>query len=154
MITTKTQTLNKLLAYCEKQGVSLYAAHEGYAAFHYSKNKNKKRHPKTQIIEYNKFLPKTFLIYSILHELGHRELVLENFDKNYGKIYHKNIVKLLEEIMAWKRGVEIAKKAKIAINMKGYSLYSSKALRTYIGGLFMVGEVEPAKIQKALEGML
>ena len=148
---TKTQTLNKLLAYCTKQGVELLAEHEGYAAFYFSKG-NKK--PKVQMIQYNRFLPKTFLIYSILHELGHRELMLEKFRDVHGKIYHKNIVILLEEILAWKRGSEIAKKARIPINLKGYSLYSSRALRTYVGGLFILNDLEPAKIKKALESIL
>jgi hypothetical protein len=151
---TKTQVLNKLLAYCEKQGVELYADHEGYAAFHFSEKKKNKKHLETQIIQYNKFLPKTFLIYSILHELGHRELILEGFEKQYGQLYHKNILELLEEMLAWKRGAEIAKKAKIPINMKGFSKYSSKALRTYIGGLFMVGNIEPEKIRSALDSLL
>lgn len=148
---TKTQVLNKLFAYCKKQGVDLYPSHEGFAAFHFASGKNKK--PKVQIIEYNKFLPKTFLIYSILHELGHRELVLENFDKHYGKLYHKNIFKLLEEMMAWKRGADLAKKLRIPINFSGYSSCSSKALRTYVGGLFLVDDEEMEKISKALDNM-
>ena len=149
---TKTQTLNKLLAHCKSLGVELDANHEGYASYVvYKQNKKSK---KVEVIQYNRFLPKTFLIYSILHELGHRELINEKFQSVYGKLYHENIVKLLEEILAWKKGAEIAKKIGVEVNFKGYSTYSSRALRTYIGGIFMMNAVEPQKIKKALQRVL
>lgn len=150
---TKTQTLNKLLKYCENQGIELYSTHEGYTEFHFKYNKRNKTY-KHQIIKYNKFLPKTFLIYAILHELGHRQVIINNFHQKNNKIYDKNFLKLFEEISAWQEGVAIAKKARIPINLKGYSICGAKALRTYLAGLFMLNDSEVSKIQNALKNIL
>lgn len=150
---TKTQTLKKLISYCELQGVEMVGEHDGYTEFRFLTNKRKNSF-KYQVIKYNKFLPKTFLIYGILHELGHRQLILDGFDKTHGKLYHKNFVKFLEEILAWKTGADIAKKAKIPVNFAGYSKYSSAALRTYVAGLFMSNDAEIARIQRSLEKLI
>lgn len=133
---TRVNDLNKLKRYCLNQGVTLIESPDGYAHFEFVLSKNKKKYLH-QAISYNKFLPKTFLINAILHEMGHREIIQNGFNKTYDKVYGKEFVKILEEMLAWQKGLEIAKKARIKINEKGYSRQASSALRTYVAELFM-----------------
>lgn len=146
----ESNNFNKLVAFCIKQGVTVEKSHEGYAEFQFLQTKNKKKFLH-QTIKYNKFLPKIFLTYSLLHEMGHRELISQGFEKTYGKTFDKGFMQILEEILAWQKGLEIAKKAKIKINQKGYAQHAQRALRTYIAGIFMFDEKEVSKIQKAID---
>lgn len=85
------------------------------------------------------------LIYSALHECGH--VILCN-DKSYSKKYKSllkaemydarhyksNIYKykkIKEEIEAWEKGLKLAKKLGIKINIDDYEIYASKYIMSY-----------------------
>ena len=146
---TEVQKLNKLIDYCVDQGVTIMKTHEGQGEFQFLLYK-RKRAFKHQIIRINKYLPKTALIHIVLHEMGHRELILSGLDEQYKKLYNDKFYTMLTEMLAWHKGLEIAKKAKIKINQKGYFTFANKALRTYVGSLFFLDDKEVPKIEKAI----
>lgn len=101
-----------------------------------------------KLIKISNFLSKEEQRFTILHECGH--LLLGQNKETYQKMFpiqnrmdsssetskkkklQYRIEVLKEEILAWDRGRELAKRLKIKINQKNWEKYKSSCLFTYI----------------------
>ena len=150
------QLIKQVIRWCERHGIVMVGSVEGYTEFFFVKhNESQKKNVRFlyQEIRYNKYLPKKFILYSLLHELGHRTLILQGYDHPSSRVFNKTFHSLQEEMMAWNEGLRWAARLGIPINRPGYRMYACRALRTYVVGFFNKPQ-ETKMLHRAVESVI
>jgi hypothetical protein len=95
--------------------------------------------PISKQIEINSSKPSDVQFYRLLHECGHA-LIFENGGKIKSKAAHlekqdsaeERTFTVIEEVEAWKRGLQLAKRLKIPVDEKRWEQAMVAAIRKYI----------------------
>ena len=126
--------IESLEKFCEKKGWEVeYTLKEPYSDT---------AHPTEKLLIIQRDRRPEITFYCFLHEIGHM-LICQNqagYDHKYGLVYEKfneksqthKIVRVEEELDAWKHGLKLAKRLKLYVRRKKYEEIKARCVMTYV----------------------